>query len=141
MKSTKKLINRILTISSGFLILVIGFSFYLISFKAPKRKGCATVTPQFICGTASLNLTENARKGKQLFNANCAACHHLDKKMTGPALAKTDSILMWSWLTAKNNNVDSTKFNEMGIDYHKNLWAKTLNPTELNDLYKYLNLY
>jgi mono/diheme cytochrome c family protein len=25
-------------------------------------------------------------KGKQLFNANCAACHQLDKKMTGPAL-------------------------------------------------------
>ena len=25
-------------------------------------------------------------KGKTLFNANCAACHQLDKKMTGPAL-------------------------------------------------------
>lgn len=25
-------------------------------------------------------------KGKSLFNANCAACHQLDKKMTGPAL-------------------------------------------------------
>lgn len=25
-------------------------------------------------------------KGKELFNANCAACHNLDKKMTGPAL-------------------------------------------------------
>ena len=25
-------------------------------------------------------------KGKSLFNANCAACHTLDKKMTGPAL-------------------------------------------------------
>ena len=25
-------------------------------------------------------------KGKSLFNTNCAACHNLDKKMTGPAL-------------------------------------------------------
>ena len=25
-------------------------------------------------------------KGKTLFNTNCAACHQLDKKMTGPAL-------------------------------------------------------
>ncbi|RAR71718.1 c-type cytochrome [Flavobacterium aciduliphilum] len=25
-------------------------------------------------------------KGKELFNTNCAACHNLDKKMTGPAL-------------------------------------------------------
>ena len=24
--------------------------------------------------------------GKAIFNANCAACHKLDKKMTGPAL-------------------------------------------------------
>jgi len=28
----------------------------------------------------------DAVKGKELFNANCAACHNLDKKMTGPAL-------------------------------------------------------
>ncbi len=25
-------------------------------------------------------------KGKELFNANCAACHKLDAKSTGPAL-------------------------------------------------------
>ena len=28
----------------------------------------------------------DAVKGKELFNSNCAACHNLDKKMTGPAL-------------------------------------------------------
>ena len=32
-------------------------------------------------------------KGKQLFNANCAACHKLDKKMTGPALRKVEQRL------------------------------------------------
>ena len=26
-------------------------------------------------------------KGKQLFNQNCAACHALERRMTGPALA------------------------------------------------------
>ncbi len=30
-------------------------------------------------------------KGKQLFNQNCAACHSLDRKMTGPALANIES--------------------------------------------------
>ena len=30
-------------------------------------------------------------KGKQLFNQNCAACHALDRKMTGPALANVES--------------------------------------------------
>lgn len=32
-------------------------------------------------------------KGKQLFNTNCAACHALDRKMTGPALANVESRL------------------------------------------------
>ncbi|MCB4799868.1 c-type cytochrome [Neotamlana laminarinivorans] len=32
-------------------------------------------------------------KGKSLFNANCAACHQLDKKMTGPALRKVEQRL------------------------------------------------
>lgn len=32
-------------------------------------------------------------KGKSLFNANCAACHKLDKKMTGPALRNVEQRL------------------------------------------------
>ena len=32
-------------------------------------------------------------KGKALFNANCAACHQLDKKMTGPALRNVEQRL------------------------------------------------
>ena len=32
-------------------------------------------------------------KGKSLFNANCAACHKLDKKMTGPALRNVEARL------------------------------------------------
>ena len=32
-------------------------------------------------------------KGKQLFNQNCAACHALDRKMTGPSLANVESRL------------------------------------------------
>ena len=32
-------------------------------------------------------------KGKTLFNTNCAACHQLDKKMTGPALRDVESRL------------------------------------------------
>lgn len=31
--------------------------------------------------------------GKSLFNANCAACHKLDKKMTGPALRNVEARL------------------------------------------------
>ena len=44
--------------------------------------------------------------GKALFNANCAACHKLDKKMTGPALRNVeqrladDEGLDRAWLSA-----------------------------------------
>lgn len=37
-------------------------------------------------------------KGKELFNANCAACHKLDGKMTGPALRGISPRLSNEWL-------------------------------------------
>jgi mono/diheme cytochrome c family protein len=45
-------------------------------------------------------------KGKSLFNTNCAACHKLDAKMTGPALRNVETRLSETegldraWLTA-----------------------------------------
>jgi hypothetical protein len=82
----KKLTNQILIISSGFLILTIGISYFLYSFSEPQYAGCTTEIPKSFCGTVSANLSENAIEGKKLFNINCAACHLLDKNMTGPAL-------------------------------------------------------
>jgi cytochrome c2 len=35
----------------------------------------------------------DAAAGKSLFNANCASCHKLNKKMTGPALANVETRL------------------------------------------------
>ena len=52
-------------------------------------------------------------KGKALFNANCAACHQLDKKMTGPALRyvetrlSEDEGLDREWLNAWIRNSNS----------------------------------
>lgn len=44
--------------------------------------------------TTSLSAQEgDSAKGKSLFNANCAACHQLDKKMTGPALRHVEQRL------------------------------------------------
>ena len=44
----------------------------------------------------------NADAGKALFNANCAACHALDKVMTGPALrgvtGKYDKEFLHAWI-------------------------------------------
>ena len=44
--------------------------------------------------TSSLTAQEgDPAKGKTLFNAKCAACHQLDKKMTGPALRNVEARL------------------------------------------------
>ena len=44
--------------------------------------------------TTALSAQEgDPAKGKSLFNANCAACHQLDKKMTGPALRHVEARL------------------------------------------------
>ena len=40
----------------------------------------------------------NAEAGKALFNANCAACHKLDVKMTGPALRGVTARHSREWL-------------------------------------------
>ena len=44
----------------------------------------------------------DAAKGKELFNSQCAACHKLDAKMTGPALrniiGKHDKEWLYKWI-------------------------------------------
>jgi len=58
--------------------------------------------------------TENAdviKAGKALFNANCAACHKLDKKATGPALRgkadKYDREWLYKWINNSQGLVKS----------------------------------
>lgn len=43
-------------------------------------------------------------KGKELFNSNCAACHNLDKKMTGPALRGVSGKYDMAWIYKWVNN-------------------------------------
>ena len=44
--------------------------------------------------STSLNAQDgDAGNGKSLFNSNCAACHKLDAKMTGPALRNVEALL------------------------------------------------
>jgi mono/diheme cytochrome c family protein len=56
--------------------------------------------------TFNLSAQGDAKAGKSLFNANCAACHKLDKKLVGPALGKISERRELKWLIAwiKDNN-------------------------------------
>lgn len=51
----------------------------------------------FICFIASFSLLTaqegDPKNGRSLFNSNCASCHKLDKKMTGPALRNVEQRL------------------------------------------------
>lgn len=55
--------------------------------------GILSLTLVLLAFTSSLSAQGDAAKGKALFNANCAACHQLDKKMTGPALRNVETRL------------------------------------------------
>lgn len=59
--------------------------FQLFSFGASAQEATAAAEIADVGGDPA--------KGKQLFNQNCAACHALDRKMTGPALANVEARL------------------------------------------------
>jgi len=67
-------------------------------------------------------------KGKSLYNANCAACHKLDKKMTGPALRNVEARLAEEegldreWLNAWIRN--SAGLIKSGDDYANKIYEE-----------------
>ena len=81
----------------------------------------------FLC--TPLNAQEaDPVKGKSLFNANCAACHQLDKKMTGPALRYVEKRLSEEegldreWLNAWIRN--SAAMVKSGDGYANKIYAE-----------------
>lgn len=64
-----------------------------------------------------------AEEGKELFKANCAKCHMIDRKMTGPALKGVrdrwaDSTHLYSWIR------NSQAFLATGDEYANNLYLE-----------------
>jgi mono/diheme cytochrome c family protein len=86
-----KSISKIITLSMAFVL-----SLSLSSFaQTPAPAPAAVVAAAPAAGGDPV-------QGKALFNANCAACHKLDAKMTGPALrgvtAKHDKAWFYGWI-------------------------------------------
>ena len=84
-----KSISRILALSLAFVMSVSISSF---------AQNAAPVAAAAVAPAAG----GDAVQGKALFNSNCAACHKLDDKMTGPALrgvsAKHDKNWLYDWI-------------------------------------------
>ncbi|QWX84053.1 c-type cytochrome [Cellulophaga sp. HaHaR_3_176] len=84
----------------------------------------------------------DAAKGKSLFNQNCAACHSLTKRMTGPALANVEARLsedeglskewIYSWIKNSSGVIASgdAYANKLYAEYNKA--AMTAFPTLSN---------
>ncbi|OYX92955.1 MAG: cytochrome C, partial [Sphingobacteriia bacterium 35-40-5] len=82
----------------------------------------------------TLGTTANAQDGKTLFTTNCASCHAVHKKVTGPALAGVedrwpDKAKLHAWI--KNNAAvlkSGDKYaNDLYLEYNKT--AMNLFPT------------
>ncbi|TAI47057.1 c-type cytochrome [Flagellimonas allohymeniacidonis] len=81
----KKVLNRhLFTNVLGLSLLLFSTSFYA------QEEAAAT---EVVAEEASASGDGDPVKGKQLFNQNCAACHALNRKMTGPALANVETRL------------------------------------------------
>ena len=88
-----------------FLSLALMLTFSLTSFAQDAAPAAAaTAAPAAATGG-------DPAKGKELFNANCAACHKLDEKMTGPALRgvaeKHDKAWIYKWVHNSSDMIKS----------------------------------
>ncbi len=84
----KQVLNRIQF--SRFLSLTLLLVTQLIAFSSFSQDAAAEAAP---VEEPVTDLGGDPVKGKQLFNQNCAACHALNRKMTGPALANVETRL------------------------------------------------
>ncbi|RTY90042.1 c-type cytochrome [Flavobacterium sp. GT3R68] len=87
-----------------FFSLAVLLTFSLTSMAQEAAPAAATSAPAATSGGDPV-------KGKQLFNANCAACHKLDAKATGPALRgvaeKHDTAWLYNWIHNSSEMIKS----------------------------------
>lgn len=89
----------------------------------------------------------DAEKGKQLFNQNCAACHSLTKKMTGPPLAGVGDKYERDWLHRwiKNSSAMVKAGDEHAVkiynEYNQAMMTPfpTLSEQDLDDIIAYMD--
>jgi mono/diheme cytochrome c family protein len=74
----------------------------MLTFSLNSNSQVAAPAPVAAVAAAPVAAGGDPVKGKELFNAQCAACHKLDAKMTGPMLrgvsAKHDKEWLYKWI-------------------------------------------
>lgn len=108
----KKMGNHSSITRKLYLSLALMLTLSLTSYAqgAAPEASAAAATP--VAATAAPAVTQGGDpvKGKEIFNTNCAACHKLDAKATGPALrgvgAKYEKAWIYKWV---HNSADLIK--------------------------------
>ncbi|KAF0237165.1 MAG: quinolcytochrome c oxidoreductase pentaheme cytochrome [Chitinophagaceae bacterium] len=82
-----------------------------------------SLTAIFFLFSVCFSVALKAQDGKALFSANCASCHAVHKKLTGPALAGVeerwpDKTKLYSWIR------NSAAFLKTGDAYANNLYKE-----------------
>ncbi len=100
----KKMGNHSSITRKLYLSLALMLSLSLTSYAqgAAPAAPAATATPVAATGAPAVMQGGDPVKGKEIFNTNCAACHKLDAKATGPALrnvgAKYEKEWLYKWI-------------------------------------------
>ncbi|RKN79506.1 c-type cytochrome [Ulvibacterium marinum] len=130
--------NRISKVLGVSLIIFLLFSISLYSQEEAVAENAEVATEE---GAADTSAGDPA-KGKSLFNQNCAACHALNRKMTGPALANVESRLaeeegldkewLYAWIKNSPGMIKSGDAYSVKIYNEYNQAAMTAFPTLSN---------
>lgn len=117
-----------------FFSLALTLSLSLVSYSQDAATADAPVADAAVSATATAG---DAVKGKELFNANCAACHKLDAKSTGPALrgvaAKYDTEWLYKWIRNSGELIKSGDAQAVKVFEENNKVAMTAFPQLSNE--------
>ena len=141
----KKMGNHSSITRKLYLSLAVMLTLSLTSY-AQEATPAAIATP---AATPAASSGGDPVKGKEIFNTNCAACHKLDAKATGPALrgvgAKYEKAWLYKWIHnsadliksgdaqavkvfADNNKVSMTNFPQLSEADIDHIIAYTMEP-------------
>ncbi len=126
-------------------ISLVVFLFFSISLIAQED-----VTAEVAVEAEAVSASDPA-KGKSLFNQNCAACHALNRKMTGPALANVESRLaedegldkewLYAWIKNSSGMIKSgdAYANKVYAEYNQAAMTAfpTLSNQDIDDILAY----
>jgi len=134
----KKVFDRVQFAKVFGLSLLLIFQLFSISIYAQEEAAAEEAVEE-----PAADLGGDPVKGKQLFNQNCAACHALDRKMTGPALANVETRLaeeegldkewLYSWIKNSAGMIASGDAYANKIYAEYNQAAMTAFPTLSNE--------